>query len=58
MELLRALRDRSLSSEERLKVACFIWYEGDVPIGSKESVLVKWVCEEISLAYSKKTRFA
>ena len=58
MELLRALRDRSLSPEERLKVACFIWHEGDVPIGSKESVLVKWVCDEISLAYSKKTRSA
>ena len=58
MELLKALRDRSLTSEERLKVACFIWHEGDVPIGSKESVLVKWISEEIALAYSKKTRSA
>ena len=58
MELLKALRDRSLTSEERLKVACFIWHEGDVPIGSKESVLVKWISEEITLANSKKTRSA
>ena len=58
MELLKALRDCSLTSEERLKVACFIWHEGDVPIGSKESVLVKWISEEITLAYSKKTRSA
>ena len=55
-ELLKALRDHSLTAEERLKVACFVWRKGDLRVGSKHSVLVKWVCEELCTAYNKKTR--
>ena len=55
-ELLKALYDRSLTAEERLKVACFIWRQQDAPVVSRETVLAKWACEEICSAYSKKTR--
>lgn len=49
-----ALKQRVFSLEERLKVASYIWRkEGS----TKETVLTKWVCEEICSAYSKKARY-
>ena len=52
--MLKALKQKSLSVEERLKVASYVWRrEGS----AKEAELTKWVCEEICSAYSKKARW-
>eukprot|EP00731_Ephydatia_muelleri_P002216 Em0001g2216a len=51
----KALKQRSLTSEERLKIANYIWKrEGR----AKDVALTKWACEEICSTYSKKARSA
>ena len=53
----RALRDFSLGTEERLKVACVVARNGssDIP-EDRFPFLTRWACEEICRAYSKKNR--
>lgn len=56
-EVLRALHDGTLKLEERLKVACYVARNGNPDLlESKVTFLVKWACEELCNAYSKKSR--
>ena len=53
-DVLQALRDVSLTAEERLKVAAAIARHGNPE--DKVTLLAKWACDEICNAYSKKNR--
>ena len=56
-DVLHALRDVSLTAEERLKVAAAIARHGNRSLPEdKVTFLAKWACEEICNAYSKKNR--
>ena len=56
-DLRRAVRDRSLRVEDRLKVACHMMRgDGRALFGDKEESLTKWVCDELCSAYNRKTR--
>lgn len=56
--MLGALRNGSLKTEERLKVACAVARYGDNPSlpGGKVTLLTRWICDEICRVYSKKGR--
>ena len=55
-ELLRALNTRSLSAEDRLKVACYLWKQEGPQLSANKAVLAKWIGDEICSAYGKKVR--
>ncbi len=55
--LVRALQDRSLGVEGRLKVACYLWSQrGAQATVPMVATLEKWACGEICAVYSKKAR--
>ena len=56
-ELLRALNDRSLSGEDRLKVACYLWKQELPDLAENGAFLAKWISEELCSAYGKKVRY-
>ena len=55
-ELVRALRERSLSVQERLKVACHLWKQRNELLPGKHTILLKWTTEELCNAYNKRSR--
>ena len=53
----RALRDATLRTDERLKVACVVARSGSSSLsGDSISFLTRWACEEICRVYNKKNR--
>ena len=55
-ELLKALYDSSVPILGRLKVACYLWGQCDILPRGKNAFLLKWVCQELCLVYSKKKK--
>lgn len=56
-EALRALHDGTRKLDERLKVACHVARNGHPDLlENKVTFLVKWACEELCNAHSRKNR--
>ena len=55
-ELLASLQERSLSVLERLEVARSLWKQDGLLHAGKAPFLLKWACQEICQAYSKRNK--
>ena len=54
-ELWAALQDHSLKAIDKLKVACHLW-KHECVTSSRKDTLIRWACEEICSAHSKKNK--
>lgn len=54
--LVSALHDSSLPVRGRLKVAWHLWRQGELLSTERNALMLKWVCQELCLAYNKKNR--
>lgn len=55
-EFVSALTDPSLPLLGKIKVAKYLWEERDLFPLERNSLMLKWACQELCTAYNKKTK--
>lgn len=55
-EFISALHDPSLSVVGKLKVARYLWQKGNLLPAERNALMLKWACQELCSAYSKKNK--
>ena len=55
-EFVSALMDPSLPLQGKIKVARYLWGEGNLLPPERNALMLKWACQELCSAYNKKTK--